>query len=205
MPSAAPSQATREKLLDVAEELLLQHGYDDVSIRSICTRAGANPAAVHYHFGSKEQLVAALLETRLASVWSTGLDDAVTGPPSVDALVDAIMTPMEELLADPIGGLRLSLLSRFVLTNPTAEWHTTWFDLDVWAQALMRAIPGLDQTHARRRCRVAFTLLLAQFGPGVPLPRTAAAALREFLTAGLSVPALPSAPAFPVSTEEDPR
>ncbi|MGB3302811.1 MAG: TetR/AcrR family transcriptional regulator [Gordonia sp. (in: high G+C Gram-positive bacteria)] len=201
MPATTPSQTTREKLLDAAEALLLQDGYDAVSVRRICTRAGANSAAVHYHFGSKEQLVANLLETRLASVWAGGLDEAIAGPPSVPALVDAILAPMEELLADPIGAVRLSLLSRFVLTNPTAEWQTTWFDLDVWAQALTRAIPGLSLTDARRRCRVAFSLLLAQFGPGVPLPPTAAAALRQFLTAGLSGPSAPQ----PNSDEESLR
>ncbi len=47
---------TRERLLTVAERLLLESGYDSVSVRAINAAAGANPAAVHYHFGSKRVL-----------------------------------------------------------------------------------------------------------------------------------------------------
>lgn len=56
---------TRERLLTVAERLLLESGYDEVSVRAVCTAANVNPAAVHYHFGSKVGLVSALLQARL--------------------------------------------------------------------------------------------------------------------------------------------
>ena len=55
---------TRQRLLAAAESLLLTEPYDEVSVRGICTVAGANSAAVHYHFGSKETLVGALIEDR---------------------------------------------------------------------------------------------------------------------------------------------
>ena len=48
-----------------AEGLFAEHGYESVSIRAINAAAGVNPAAVHYHFGSKEALVAAILEERM--------------------------------------------------------------------------------------------------------------------------------------------
>lgn len=57
-------EPTRERLLTVAERLLLESGYDNVSVRAINAAAGANAAAVHYHFGSRDRLVAALLEER---------------------------------------------------------------------------------------------------------------------------------------------
>lgn len=57
---------TRQLLLTTAESLLLSEPYDEVSVRRICAAAGANAAAVHYHFGSKEALVGALIEDRLA-------------------------------------------------------------------------------------------------------------------------------------------
>lgn len=185
MPAIDQSRSTRERLLDAAEELLLANGYDAVSVRAICARADANPAAVHYHFGSKEDLVTTLLEARLAPLWAGRIAD-IPDPPSVEALVDAILAPLNQLLADPVGGLRLSLLSRFVLAHPTARWQATWFDLDAWAHALCAAVPGLAEPAARRRCRLAFALLLAQLGPGTELPPAALAALRKFLIAGLS-------------------
>src|ERR1700722_962748 len=59
---------TPERLLDVAERLLAKRGLDAVSVRDITESAGANTAAVHYHFGSKLDLVGAILERRAARV-----------------------------------------------------------------------------------------------------------------------------------------
>ncbi|OQX20013.1 MAG: hypothetical protein BWK76_02820 [Desulfobulbaceae bacterium A2] len=56
---------TKTRLLDVAEEMFAQKGYADTSMRSLTGKAGANLAAVNYHFGSKEGLLQAVLERRL--------------------------------------------------------------------------------------------------------------------------------------------
>ena len=48
---------TMEALLDAAEKLFSEHGIQASSLRMITHQAGANLAAVHYHFGSKEGLV----------------------------------------------------------------------------------------------------------------------------------------------------
>src|SRR5690348_9747177 len=103
---------TRDKLLAAAERLLLTERYEDVSVRAICVAAGANPAAVHYHFGSKETLIAALIEDRLGPLWAEGLAAATaTEPSSVPAVVDAVLAPFVELAADPMGRLHLRLLA----------------------------------------------------------------------------------------------
>lgn len=46
----------RERLLDAAEELFAEHGFNGTSIRDITAKANGNVAAVNYHFGSKEKL-----------------------------------------------------------------------------------------------------------------------------------------------------
>lgn len=56
---------TRQRLLDAAEWLFIEKGYEAMSLRHITTRAGANLAAVNYHFGSKEALIQELLSQRL--------------------------------------------------------------------------------------------------------------------------------------------
>jgi AcrR family transcriptional regulator len=56
---------TREKILDVAEELFASQGYRGTSMRVITSQAGVNLAAVNYHFGSKQGLVTAVIERRL--------------------------------------------------------------------------------------------------------------------------------------------
>ena len=47
---------TKARLLEAAGEEFAEKGYEGATIRAICERAGANQAAVNYHFGDKEQL-----------------------------------------------------------------------------------------------------------------------------------------------------
>ncbi|MDT8335959.1 MAG: TetR family transcriptional regulator, partial [Desulfurivibrionaceae bacterium] len=56
---------TRVKILDVAEELFAEKGYQGTSMRAITSRAEVNLAAVNYHFGSKQGLVTEVIERRL--------------------------------------------------------------------------------------------------------------------------------------------
>jgi len=49
----AASEPTRDKLLDVAGRIFADRGYRAATIREICVAAGANVAAVNYHFGDK--------------------------------------------------------------------------------------------------------------------------------------------------------
>ena len=57
--------ATKAKILDAAEALFMEHGFEATSLRSITAAAGVNLAAVNYHFGSKEELFQAVLTRRL--------------------------------------------------------------------------------------------------------------------------------------------
>lgn len=54
---------TKERLLSAGLEVFAARGFADASIRDICARARANPAAVHYHFGDKERFYAEVLVT----------------------------------------------------------------------------------------------------------------------------------------------
>jgi AcrR family transcriptional regulator len=47
---------TRRQLIEAAAEVFAQHGFRAATVREICQRAGANIAAVNYHFGDKEKL-----------------------------------------------------------------------------------------------------------------------------------------------------
>jgi AcrR family transcriptional regulator len=59
--AASPHAATREALVDAAAEVFAQRGFAGTTVREICERAGANIAAVNYHFGDKERLYAEVL------------------------------------------------------------------------------------------------------------------------------------------------
>lgn len=54
-------EQTRERLLNAAREVFSQHGFQGATVREICRRADANVAAVNYHFGSKDGLLAEAL------------------------------------------------------------------------------------------------------------------------------------------------
>jgi len=56
---------TRERILDAAEHLFMEHGYDGTSMRQITGDAAVNLAAVNYHFGSKESLMQEVFRRRL--------------------------------------------------------------------------------------------------------------------------------------------
>jgi AcrR family transcriptional regulator len=59
-----PSDRTRALILDAAERLYAERGFGDVTLRDIVAAAGVNLAAVNYHFGSKDELIAELFVTR---------------------------------------------------------------------------------------------------------------------------------------------
>ncbi len=56
---------TQARLLDAAETLFSERGFQGISIREITDMAGANLAAVNYHFGSKAGLIRALIERHI--------------------------------------------------------------------------------------------------------------------------------------------
>jgi AcrR family transcriptional regulator len=58
-----PSPGTRARLLETALEVFAERGYEAATIREICSRAEANVAAVHYHFGDKRTLYEAIYGT----------------------------------------------------------------------------------------------------------------------------------------------
>ncbi|MFD0068512.1 TetR/AcrR family transcriptional regulator [Streptomyces sp. NPDC056690] len=196
------TDTTRTRLLDAAERLFLEHGYERVSVRAVNAAAGMNPAALHYHFGSKEGLVVALLQSRLGPLWADRLAGLTqrrdTGwTPGVAELVDAVVRPLDELAAHPEGRMLLHLLARVVFRNRDLPWDEPWFRHDPWCELLSAARPDLTAQEVQDRWRLAFDLLLQLYGEPaadagrlgttpVPPPATVIA----FVTAGLNTPSI---------------
>jgi AcrR family transcriptional regulator len=74
---------TLQSILDSAEMLFAEHGIEGTSVRSVLATAGANVAAVHYHFGSKDRLVEEVFKRRadrIAADRMAGLRAALADP-----------------------------------------------------------------------------------------------------------------------------
>lgn len=56
-----PSEETRSRLVEAARAVFSERGFQGATVREICRRADANVAAVNYHFGSKDGLLAEAL------------------------------------------------------------------------------------------------------------------------------------------------
>jgi AcrR family transcriptional regulator len=110
---------TRQRLLDAAERLFASRGFDGTSLREVTAEAGANVAAIHYHFGSKEELLRAVLSRIVAPANSERLQllekaesEAAPGPPTVEAILEAFLVPDLRVIRDL--GERGAIITRFV-------------------------------------------------------------------------------------------
>ena len=56
---------TRDRLIEVAAEMFADRGLEKTTVREICAAAGANVAAVNYHFGGKDGLYHAVIQTAI--------------------------------------------------------------------------------------------------------------------------------------------
>ncbi|WP_433598133.1 TetR/AcrR family transcriptional regulator [Nocardia sp. CA-135953] len=89
---------TRERIRTVAIELFAERGYETTSLREIAERLGVTKAALYYHFRTKEDIVASLIEDL-----RRGIDDIVqwaeSAPPG-QARAEQIITRYGTLLHD---------------------------------------------------------------------------------------------------------
>lgn len=95
-------EPTDRRLLRAAERLFAERGIDAVSLRAIMAAAGANVASVHYHFGSKDELVRALIKERSGQVSARRnelLDELENAAElNVRLLAEAFVRPVVEMV-----------------------------------------------------------------------------------------------------------
>jgi AcrR family transcriptional regulator len=95
---------TKQRILDTAERLFGERGFDAVSLRHIIAQAGVNLAAVHYHFGSKEDLLDQVVLRKVGPVNEARLallDEAENradgAPVPVESVLRAFLIPTTEV------------------------------------------------------------------------------------------------------------
>ncbi|MBE2258926.1 MAG: TetR/AcrR family transcriptional regulator [Candidatus Accumulibacter sp.] len=149
---------TRERILDVAERLFMEHGYEGTSMRVITTAAEVNLAAVNYHFGSKEALLCAVFRRRLGWLNRERLQaldvlEAQAGgaPLKPSQILEAFFGTLLRMGEDESrGGMTFLRLLGRTLTEP-AEFIRTFFAneyaevIDRYKLALFRALPDVPK------------------------------------------------------------
>jgi len=112
---------TKQQLLEVAGRVFAERGYVYATSKEICERAGANIAAVNYHFGGKDGLYAAVLEEAHARLVSIDLVTAITqsAASAADKLKLLLRKVVSEVAKRDEGAWELRVLSR-ELVAPTS-------------------------------------------------------------------------------------
>ena len=202
------SQQTRQALLDAAEAVFAAQGWSGASIREITSRAGTNVAAVHYHFGGKQELLARVLERRAAQLNQARLarlEDLRAEGLTLEGLARAFVEPTLELVARVDGGM-VQLHAR-AMSDPSGPWRELVRDglfqevHAAFAQALGELLPELSRAASFLRLHSmigALTHLLLRgdaLGDGRPplepllVGSSAAETLIQYLAGGLGAPA----------------
>jgi AcrR family transcriptional regulator len=93
------SDQTRTAILNAAERLYAERGFGDVTLRDIVAAADVNLAAVNYHFGSKDELIAELFVSRSIATNRERLnqlkeaEEAGGGRAGIDSILRALVGP----------------------------------------------------------------------------------------------------------------
>lgn len=145
---------TKAKIMDVAEALFAEHGFNDTSLRTITTKANVNLASVNYHFGDKKTLVRAVLN-RYLEAFMPELEKTLT---ELNAREHYTMTDVFNTLIQPLlslDKLRPNGASRFMLLTgrgySDVQGHLRWFIttryssvLNLFSSSVQKANPKLD-------------------------------------------------------------
>lgn len=153
-----PQSKSKLRLLDAAEQLFAEKGFESVSVRDVTQAAKANVAAVNYHFGSRDGMIALVVVRYITPINQERLVrlDALEGKWGAKAV------PLEEIInafVRPVVGIvRKSELSErlfcklvgriFALEGeglPVAVEEQMKILIDRFTRALGKALPTLSQ------------------------------------------------------------
>ena len=211
----ATSADTNTRILDAAERLFVEHGFEATSLRSLTSAAGVNLAAVNYHFGSKEELFQAVLTRRLDPMNQERIEllekierESPGRPLSCEKILFAMLIPALKLARDEKRGGKdfLRLVGRayadpapFIRHFLSAQYAGM---IGRYKEAFSRALPQLSRQELTWRLHfvmgaLSYTLagtdtlkLFAEATSTTNNDELLLQRLAPFLVAGLKAPAL---------------
>lgn len=166
------TRGTRDRILLSAEALFAERGFEVVSLRDITGAAGANVAAVNYHFGSKEKLIDAVVtrhltpvnEERLSQLDRLEKEFSLT-PIPVEEILKAFLSPVLQHIAS--GEMSEDLFKKFMgrligergYSLPPSACSLFAVMAARFAAAFQRAVPQLDEESALWRMHFSFGVM----------------------------------------------
>jgi TetR/AcrR family transcriptional regulator len=130
---------TRASILEAADSLFGELGFDATTTRDIAQRSGVNKALIHYHFGTKDDLLEALLEGYYSKL-AAAMAGALGKSKGLAAQVETLLDTYADFLAEHHSFARIvqrevasgNHMERIVQrTLPIFQLGVTWFDSTV--------------------------------------------------------------------------
>ena len=88
----------RDRILDAALDLFIEHGYDGTSLREVAEQLGVTKAALYYHFASKDEILMAL-HMRLHAIGTNALIELANGRVTIAKWRVVLDELLDEMLA----------------------------------------------------------------------------------------------------------
>lgn len=153
-PRRRDPEDTKERLLDAAERLFAERGFEGASLRAVTRAAGTSVSAAHYHFGSKEALLAETIRRRAAPVIEAraarlaAVERRVGDAPlPLEDVLDAFLRPIFEARAQSDRGDDFRRIAARLFADPppvvaAAKREVFGSSAACFLDALARALPG---------------------------------------------------------------
>jgi len=150
-------RSVQDRLLEAAEELFSEHGFNNTSIRDIATVADCNIAAVNYYFGGKDKLYLEVWRRHLLIMRNThiaSIDKVMAqngGKPRLEELLRSFANAFIEPLADKSRNRRFIRLMAREMIDPHLSENVFSTELmkptmAALQEALIKACPELDRS-----------------------------------------------------------
>lgn len=159
---------TKERILQAAERLFIERGIEGASLRAITSEAGANIAAINYHFGSKDNLVQEVfmkylypLELMREEILKEAYEKAGDAPLQVRDLIRAFLVPWFDFREKHPRVMRIFLrfyglqsgggntaFRKMVMETAVSAYS-------VFRDAVFKALPDTDEMVLKKRINIA--------------------------------------------------
>jgi AcrR family transcriptional regulator len=175
------SENTAARIIDAAERLFIRDGIDATSLRAVTREAGVNVAAIHYYFGSRDELLRAVLDRIVTPVNERRLvllDHAVAAnkgrPLAVDELLRIFLLPdleAVERLRDRGVEIAHFVARAYAAPSPTLKRliEEQFGECSSrFLAELARALPAIDRGELEFRFRCIIGVIVRLFGAATP-------------------------------------